>query len=55
MKVIIQKFLLIVLDFNSSRLGNFLAKIRKFKTSNAFTGRGFSYFKHKQKLKLIKK
>lgn len=55
LRVIIQKYLLIVFDFNNINLGNFTKKIQLIKKFNIFTGRGISLYKNKQKLKLIKK
>ena len=54
-EVIFQKPILIVLDYNTSRLGNFIKSIKNTRTSNAYSGRGFWGLKEQQKLKLIKK
>lgn len=53
--VIFQKPILVVLDYNVNRLGNFVKKLQNLKTSNAYSGRGFWELKKEQKLKLIKK
>lgn len=53
--VIFQKPALVVLDYNTSRLGNFIKTIKNTRNSNAYTGRGFWGLKEQQKLKLIKK
>ena len=55
LEVILQKPILIVLDYNTSRLGNFIKSIKDTRVSNAYTGRGFWNLKEQQKLKLIKK
>lgn len=54
-EIIFQKPILIVLDYSTSRLGNFIKTIKNTRTSNAYTGRGFWDLKEQQKLKLIKK
>lgn len=53
--VIFQKPILVVLDYNVNRLGNFVKKLQNLKTANAYSGRGFWDLKKEQKLKLIKK
>lgn len=54
-EMIFQKPVLVALDYNTSRLGNFIRKIKNTKKSNAYSGRGFWGLKEEQKLKLIKK
>lgn len=54
-EIIIQKPVLILLDYNSTRLGNFIQKIKITKYPNIYSGRGFWNLKEKQKLKIIKK
>lgn len=54
-EVVFQKPVLIVLDYNANRLGNFIKTIKNTKTSNAYSGRGFWDLKEQQKLKIIKK
>ena len=55
LEVIFQKPILIALDYNTSRLGNFIRTIKNTKKPNAYSGRGFWDLKEEQKLKLIKK
>jgi len=55
LEVIFQKPVLVVLDYNINRLGNFIKTLKNLRTSNAYTGRGFWELKKQQKLKLIKK
>lgn len=53
--VIFQKPILVVLDYNVNRLGNFVKKLQSLKVSNAYSGKGFWELKKEQKLKVIKK
>lgn len=53
--VIFQKPILVVLDYNINRLGNFVKKLQLLKSSNAYSGKGFWEVKKEQKLKVIKK
>lgn len=53
--VIFQKPILVVLDYNTNRLGNFVKKLQLLKSSNAYSGKGFWEVKKEQKLKVIKK
>lgn len=53
--IIFQKPVLVILDYNINRLGNFVKKLQYLKTSNAYSGKGFWELKKEQKLKLIKK
>jgi hypothetical protein len=55
LEVIFQKPVLVVLDYNINRLGNFIKTLKNLRTVNAYTGRGFWELKKQQKLKLIKK
>jgi hypothetical protein len=55
LEVIFQKPVLVVLDYNINRLGNFIKTLKNLRTFNAYTGRGFWELKKQQKLKLIKK
>lgn len=55
LKIILQKPVLIILDYNINRLGNFIKTIKNTRISNAYSGRGFWDLKEQQKLKLIKK
>ena len=54
-EIIFQKPVLVALDYHTSRLGNFIRKIKNTKNSNSYSGRGFWDLKEEQKLKLIKK
>ena len=53
--VIFQRPVLVVLDYNVNRLGNFIKKLKNLKSLNSYSGRGFWDLKKEQKLKLIKK
>lgn len=54
-KIIIQKPILILLDYNAVRLGNYTNKIKICKVPNIYSGRGIWDYKQKKKLKIIKK
>lgn len=53
--VVFRKPTLIALDYNTSRLGNFIKAIKMTKKANIYTGRGFWDLKEQQNLKAIKK
>lgn len=53
--LIFRKPVLIALNYNTSRLGNFIRTIKNTKKANAYSGRGFWDLKEQQNLKIIKK
>jgi hypothetical protein len=53
--VIFRKPVLVALDYNTSRLGNFIRTIKNTKKANAYSGRGFWDLKEQQNLKVVKK
>jgi len=55
LNVVLQKPMLVALDYNRARLGNFIKSIKNTREINVYSGRGFWDFKKQQKLKAIKK
>lgn len=55
LNLIFRKPVLIALNYNTSRLGNFIRTIKNTKKANAYSGRGFWDLKEQQNLKIIKK
>jgi hypothetical protein len=53
--IVFRKPTLIVLSYNTNRLGNFIRTIKNAKKANAYSGRGFWDLKEQQNLKIIKK
>jgi hypothetical protein len=55
LEIVIRKPVLIALDYNTNRLGNFIRSIKNTKQTNFYSGRGFWDLKEQQNLKVIKK